>query len=77
VRQVEVDLLGVIDRLQALAELLVVGVALRDRLLEDRRVRGHADDGVVPHHPRELSRVEELAREEVDPDALAMVGKLV
>ena len=77
VGQVQVDLLRVLEPLQALAELLVVRVALRDRLLEDRRVRRHADDGVVAHHPRQLARVQELTREEVDPDALAVVGELV
>ena len=35
--------------LQQLAQLLVVGAAVRDRLLEDRGVRGDADDGVVAH----------------------------
>ena len=38
---------GRLPRLEHLAQLLVVGVALRDRLLEDRRVRGDADDGVL------------------------------
>ena len=34
-------------RLEHLAELLVVGVALGDRALEDRRVRRDADDALV------------------------------
>ena len=60
-----------------LGELLVVGVAGRDRLLEDRRVRRDAHDGVVAHHALELATVDEVAREVVDPDALAVLGELL
>ena len=76
-RQVEEDLLGVGQLLEALAQLLVVGVALRDRLLEDRRVRRDPGDRVLVHHPRELAALEQLPREVVDPNALAEGLELV
>src|SRR5947207_655333 len=60
-----------------LLQLLVVAVALRDRLLEDGRVGGDADNGVVLHLPLELAGLEQVAREVVDPDALAERGQLV
>ena len=59
------------------AELLVVPVALGERLLEDRRVRGHADDGVLLHQAGELARLQHLARERVHPDAHAVLAQLV
>ena len=76
-RELEEDLLRVVLLGEHLAQLVVVGVALGDRLLEDRRVRGDADDGVLLHHPRELPALQHLPREEVDPDALAELGQLV
>ena len=60
-----------------LAQLLVVAVALGERLLEDRRVGRDADDRVVGHQRGELARVEHLARERVDPDADACVAQLL
>ena len=59
------------------AKLVVVPASRRERLLEDGRVRGHADDGVLLHEPRELARFEHLARERVDPDADAVFRELV
>ena len=59
------------------AQLLVVGVPLRERLLEDGRVRRQAADGVLLHHPRELAPMHEVAGEEIDPDALAERGQPV
>ena len=50
-----------VARGEDLAELVVVGVALGDRLLEDRRVRRDADNGVVPDERGELAGVEHLA----------------
>jgi hypothetical protein len=44
-RQVQEDLLRVVLVAEQLLQLFVVRVAARDRLLEDRRVRGDADDG--------------------------------
>ena len=67
----------VIVRRQNLAELLVVPVACGERLLEDRRVRGDADDGVLLHQPRELARLEHLPGEGVDPDADAVLRELM
>src|SRR5205823_10418732 len=73
----EVDLLRLGDPVEELTELVVVVGPLGDRLLEDRRVRGHADDGVLAHHPRELAGVEQVPREVVDPDALPVLGELL
>jgi hypothetical protein len=73
----EEDLLRVVLLGEHLAQLLVVGIPLRDRLLEDRRVRRHADHRVLLQHPRELPALQHLPREEVDPDALAELAELV
>ncbi len=59
------------------AQLRVVPVALRQRLLEDGRVGGDSDDGVLLHQPGELAGLEHLAREGVDPDADAVLAQLV
>ena len=76
--ELQEDLLRVLfARLQNLFQLVVVRVAFRDRLLEDGRVRGDADDGILLHHLRELAALQHLPREVVDPDALAERGQLV
>ena len=59
-----------------LADLVVVRVALGDRALEDRGVGGHADDAVA-NEAGEVALVDELARQVVDPDALALLGELL
>jgi hypothetical protein len=64
------ELLRVALVVELLPELLVVGVAGGEGLLEDGRVRGDTDHGVVLHEPGELSRAKQVAREIVDPDAL-------
>jgi hypothetical protein len=69
-RQREEVALGVATRG---GDLLIVGIAAGEGLGEDRRVRGDAGDGVFAHHARELAAAEKVAREEVDPDALAVV----
>ena len=61
--------------LDQLGELLVVGVAAGHRLLEDRRVRGRADDRVVVDQLLQVPAADRFAREEVDPDALAERGE--
>ena len=76
-REREEDLLRVVGALELGAKLLVVPVAGRERLLEDRRVRGHADDRVLVDQPLELAGLEHLARERVDPDADAVLRELV
>src|SRR3954454_1036480 len=76
-RELEEDLLGVLAALQDLLDLLVVGVAGRDRLLEDRGVGGHADDGVLLDQTLEIAVLEQRTRQEVDPDALALFGELM
>src|SRR5205085_7847708 len=75
--QVPEDLLGLVELVEAGANLLVVEVALGDRLLEDGRVRGDADDRVIPHQPLELAGLQHLTGEEVDPDALAELRELM
>ena len=75
--QPQEDLLRVVLLGQHLAELLVVGVPFGDRLLEDRRVRRDADDGVLLHHPRELAAPQQVTGEKVDPDALSELRQLV
>ena len=59
------------------ADLRVVRVALSERLLEDGRVRRHADDRVLVDRARERAGLEQVAREEVDPDALPQRGELL
>ena len=51
-------------------ELFVVGAARGHRLLEDRRVRGGADDGEVVDQFLEMPAPDHVAREEVQPHAL-------
>ena len=58
-------------------QLGVVGAAVGERLLEDARVGGHPDDGVVAHSSSKRARLEQVAREEVDPDALTELLELV
>src|SRR5204862_8368539 len=70
-REAPEDLLRLVVLVQTIADLLVVEIALRDRLLENGRVRRDADHGIVAHQPLEPAGLEHLAREEVDPDALA------
>src|SRR6266581_1478020 len=71
------DLLRIVYLAEGSANLFVVETALRDRLLEDGRVRGDADDRVVAHQPLELAGLEHLAGEKVDPDTLAERRELV
>ena len=59
-----------------LADLVVVGVALGDRALEDRRVGGDAHDALVDQ-AGEVAVLDEGARQVVDPDALAVLGQLL
>jgi len=59
--ELEEDLFGVRRSFEAGAQLVVVGIALGDRLLEDRRVRRHADDRVLAHHPLEAPLMDELS----------------
>ena len=60
-----------------LGQLGVVGGALRERLLEDRRVGRDTGDGVLADQPRQLTAAHHVPRERVDPDALAIPGQLV
>ena len=76
-REREEDLRRVVRRRGDLPQLRVVPVALGEGLLEDRRVRRDADDGVLLHHALELTGLEHLARERVEPDADAVLGQLM
>ncbi len=59
------------------ADLLVVGVPVRQRLLENARIRRDADHGVLGHGLRESTGFDQIARQVVDPDALAECGQLM
>ena len=72
----EEDLLRVALRLEHLAQLLVVGVALGDRALEDGRVGRHAVHALADER-LELALLDEAAREKIDPDALPVGGELL
>ena len=67
--EAEEDALGV--AFAAGADLFVVGVPARERLLENARVGGDADDGVLSDSLRECAGFDQVARQVVDPDALA------
>ena len=54
-----------------LEDLLVVGLARGNGLLEDGRVSGHAAQRVAVHHPPEAAARHELAVDVVEPGALA------
>jgi hypothetical protein len=75
--QVVEDLLRIVLPLEQLLQLIVVGGAAGDRLLEDRRVRGDADDGVLLDQACERPVAEPVPRDLVDPDALSERGELV
>ena len=75
-REREEHLDRVVGRRCDRAQLLVVEVTFCEGLLEDRRVGGDADNGVVPHESGEHSRVEHLAGERVDPDTDPRVAQL-
>jgi hypothetical protein len=67
-RQLQEDAPGI--RIAA-GDLLVVGVPMRERLLEDARIRGDADDGVLVDRLRKGAGFDQITRQIVDPDALA------
>jgi len=76
-REGEEDLGRIVDRPDQLLQLRVVGVPFGERLLEDRRIRGDAGDGVLIHHPREAPGVDESTRQRVEPHGLAALGQLM
>ena len=74
----EKDLLGVVlSGLEELLQLTVVAAVLRKRLLEDGRVRGDTDDGIVVQMPLETAAFDHRAGERVEPDALAERGEVM
>ena len=74
--QTEEDLARFVERGQ-LAQLAVVPVALGQRFLKDRRVARDSTHRVLANQPLELAALEHLARERVDPDALAQLRQLL
>ena len=74
--ELEEDLLRLRRLLEDLAQLLVVGVAVGDRALEDRRVGGDAADALVDQ-ALQVALLDEVARQEVDPHALAVFVELL
>ena len=57
------------------ADLVVVPLAVGDRRGEDRRVGGHADDGLLLDEVGEVAGLDPLAREVVEPDRHPCVGQ--
>ena len=57
------------------ADVVVVGAAARDRLLEDRGVRGHAPEAVLPDQPGQLARGDQVAGDVVVPGALPQLAE--
>src|SRR3546814_18856990 len=58
-----------------LADAGVVGAAVADRLVEDRRVGGQPGDAVLVDVALQRAVVEDLAGDVVQPEALAEVAK--
>ena len=63
------------EQVAQLADLLVVVLRAEDRLLEDRRVRGHAAQRVLAHEPLQLTARDQAALDLVEPDARAGRGQ--
>ena len=74
-RELVVDLARAQALLRELGHLLVVVGGAEDRLLEDRRVRGHAAQRVLAHEPLELAPGDHAAPDLVEPDAGAGRGQ--
>ena len=75
--ELQEDLLRIALGLEQLLQLRVVVVALRDRLLEDRRIRRLADDSVVLHELLQRAGLEHVPRQRIDPDRLALRAQRV
>src|SRR5262249_38317899 len=58
-----------------LADELVVIIAVSDRLLEDRRVRGDATQPIIGDQPTEFSALQQVAADEIEPYRLPMFMK--
>ena len=71
VGQLVEDLLDVAGLTELFTERVVVAVGVAHRLLEDRRVGGHAADPVLLDQPAQGPPVEELPADVVQPDRLA------
>ena len=77
-RQLGEDVIGIVDPgVDQLANLIVVEVSLGDRLLEDRGIARQSGDVFIGDAMLELTRGDELATDEVEPDRLAVFAELL
>jgi len=67
-RELQENLLRIRVLHEELFHLLVVRIARRERLLEDGRVRRHADDVPVTYQVTEVPCADAVAAQVVDPD---------
>ena len=70
-----VDLLRALVGARHLLDRVVVVGGAEDRLLEDRRVRGHAAQALLLDHALELTTGDQRAPELVEPDAHSRLGE--
>jgi hypothetical protein len=75
-REREEQLLARAPGARQLADLIVVGVAGTDRLLEDGRVRGQSGDRVLGDVARQRAVAEHVAADVVEPEGLAELVQL-
>src|ERR1700740_1086563 len=68
------------DRQAAVADqtrdAVIIGVRFAHRLLEDRRVGGDAGEPIVVDQTLQMSVVDDVARQEIEPDGRAVFRKL-
>ena len=72
-RQVEEKGLAGSSLRQVAADRRVIGGAALDRLVEDRGVRGQPGHGQFVHVALERAAVQQVARDIIEPEALAQV----
>ena len=75
-RQVEEQILGRSRLAKPGADRGVVGAALADGVVEDRRIRGEPGDRQLVQVARERTVVEHVARDVVEPEALTKIVEL-
>ena len=74
--ELEEELLSLRSGAVKLGDLLVVGVAAADRLVEDRRVGGEPGDGEIGDVALERPVVEDRPGDVVEPEALSQLVQL-
>ena len=72
-RQLEEQRLAGLALVQLFADRGVVGAAVLDRVVEDRRIRGEPGDRKLVDVALERAAVEQVARDVVEPETLAQV----